>query len=124
MFKAESSAKHCEREAKDRATCVIQAKKERDEAKQEARVPQFVVASAGDAKVRAKVDLTTALNSLATAEECERRSEVEATRLAAKLAQLETERASLLLDLVASKGEVSSLHARVDKDKEDIVKDY
>ena len=31
---------------------------------------------------------------------------------------------SLLLELEASKGEVSSLHARVSKDKEDMVKDY
>ena len=31
---------------------------------------------------------------------------------------------SLLLELEASKGEVSSLHARVEKDKEDMVKDY
>ena len=41
-----------------------------------------------------------------------------------ELARLKTERASLLLELEASKGEVSSLHARVDKDREDMVKDY
>ena len=57
------------------------------------------------------VYLTAALNSLAVVEEGGRRSEVGVTVLAAKLARLETEQASLLLELEASKGEVSSLHA-------------
>ena len=77
--KAESAAKHWEREVEDSVTRVIRAEKERDEAKQEAKAAQLVAALAGDAKARAEVNLTTALNSLAAAEEGVRRSEAEAT---------------------------------------------
>ena len=42
LAKAESSAKNWEREIEDRATRVIRAEKERDEAKQEAIVAQLV----------------------------------------------------------------------------------
>ena len=70
-----------------------------------------MAASARDAKAREMVDLTAALNSLVVTEKGGRRLEVEATGLAAKLARLEIEQAPLLLELEASKGEVSSLHA-------------
>ena len=59
---------------------------------------------AGDSKARVEDDLTKALNALAAAEEGGCRSEAE-------IARLEAERASLLLELEASKGEASSLHA-------------
>ena len=68
---------------------------------------------------RIKVDLTKALNSLVVAEEGGRKSEAEIARLELELARVEAKRASLLLELKASKGEVSSLHARVSKDRED-----
>ena len=83
-----------------------------------------MAASTGDAKARAEVDLSKALNSLATVEESGRRSEAETTRLVVELARVEAKQASLLLELEMSKGEVSSLHAREDKDREDMVKDY
>ena len=86
----ESSAKHWEREAEDITTHVTQAEKERDEAKQKARAAQLVAASAGNAKARAEVDLTAALNSLATVEEDECRSKAEVTHLAAEIFRLET----------------------------------
>ena len=60
---------HWEKEAKEGTESVIQAKKERDEAKQEARVAQLLATSAGDAKAKVEADLTNALNSLAAAEE-------------------------------------------------------
>ena len=50
LDKAESSAKHWEREAKDGAVSVIQVGKERDEAKQESKAAQLVATTAGDAK--------------------------------------------------------------------------
>ena len=124
LAKAESSTKHWEREIEDSATCVIQVDKERDEAKQEAKEAQLVATSTGDAKARAEVDLTKALNSLETAEESWRRSEAETTSLVVELGRVEAEQASLLLELEMSKGEVSSLHALADKDREDMVKDY
>ena len=115
----ESSANHWEKEAKDGTASVIRAEKERDEAKQEARAAQLVATSVEDAKARVKVDLTKALNSLVAAEEGERRSEAEIARLENELARVEAKRVSLLLELKASKGEVSSLHTRVGKDRED-----
>ena len=66
----------------------------------------------GDAKARVEAVLTKALNSLVVAEEGRRRLEVEIARLETKFARVEAERTSLLLELEASKGEVSSLHAR------------
>ena len=50
-----------------------------------------MAASARDTKVRAMVDLTAALNSLAVTEKGRRRSKVEAIGLAAKIARLEIE---------------------------------
>ena len=68
LAKAESSLEHWEKKARDSATSVIQAEKDRDEAKQEARVAQLVVMIVGDAKARVEVDLNKALNSLAAVE--------------------------------------------------------
>ena len=84
----------------------------------------MVAATAGDAKARVEVDLTKALNSLAAAEEGERRLKAEIARLEAEFAPVEVERASLLLELEASKREVSSLHAQASKDREDMAEDY
>ena len=64
-----------------------------------------MVASVRDAKAKVEVDLTKALNTLAAAEEGGCRSKAE-------LARIEAERASLLLELEVSKGEVSSLYAK------------
>ena len=80
--------------------------------------------TAGDAKARVEIDMTKALNSLAAAEEGGLRSEVEIACLETEFTHLEVERTSLLLKLGVSKGEVSSLHARAGKDREDMVKDY
>ena len=80
--------------------------------------------SVGDAKARVEVDLTKALNSLAVTEEGGRRLEAEITCLETELARVEAKRASLFLELEASKGEVPFLHTRAGKDKEDMVKYY
>ena len=113
-----------ENEARDGVASVIRAEKERDEAKQESRAAQMIVATTRDAKARVEVDLTKALNSLAATEEGGRRSEVETTWLKAEFARVEAEQESLLLELEASKREMFSLHARASKDKEDMAKDY
>ena len=112
LAKAESLAEHWEREANEGVARVIRAEKERDEVKQEARAAQLMATSARDAKARVEIDLTKALNSLAAAEEGGCRSE-------GVISRLEAERASLLLELEASKGDVSSLHVHVENDKED-----
>ena len=80
--------------------------------------------SVRDDKAKVEVDLTKALNYLAVAEEGRHKSKAEIARLKAELARVEAKRALLLLELEVSKGEVSSLHARADKDREDMVKDF
>ena len=91
--------KHWKREAKDGVASVIQAKKERYKAKQEARAAQLVATIVGDAKVRVEVDLTKALNSLAAAEEGGRKSKAEITRLETEFARIKAEQTLLLLEL-------------------------
>ena len=71
----------------------------------------------GDAKARAKDDLTRALDALAVTEE-------DGRRLEAGVAHLAIERTSLLLKLETSKYEVSSLHSQASKDKEAMKEDY
>ena len=71
----------------------------------------MIAVATGDAKARVEVDLIKALNSLADAKEGERRSEAEITCLEVEFARVEAERESLLLELEASKREVSSFHA-------------
>ena len=65
-----------------------------------------------------------ALNSLADAKEGGRRSEAEITRLEVEFACVEAKQESLLLDLEASKREVSSFHTRASKDREYLADDY
>ena len=84
----------------------------------------MIVATVGDTKAMVEVDLTEALNSLLAAEEGKRRSEAEITCLEAKFTRVEAEWESLLLELEASKREVSSLHAPASKDREDMANDY
>ena len=124
LAKAESTFEKWEKEAKDGATSVVPAEIERDEAKQEAKAAQLVATAAGDVKARVEVNLTKALNYLAAAEEGGGRSEAEVARLEVEFARVEAERESLLLELEASKCEVSSLHARASKDRKDMVEDY
>ena len=117
LTKARSKSKHCEREAKADAEKIELVEKERDEAKQKAKVARPTAVPTGDAKARAEDDLTRARDALAATEEDERKLEAEVTRLA-------VEQMSLLLELEASKDEVSSLHSQAGKDKEAMVEDY
>ena len=117
MAKAKSKLKYWEREAKAGAENIERAEKERDEAKQEAKVARLMAIVAGDAKARAKDNLTRALDALAVVEE-------DGRRLEAKVACLAVEQTSLLLELEASKDEVSSLHSQAGKDEEAMEEDY
>ena len=77
---------------------------------------RLTAVAAGDAKARTKDDLPRALDALAAAEE-------DVHRLEAEVARLAVERMSLLLELEASKDEVSSLHSQLGKDKEAMEED-
>ena len=69
MAKVESKSKHWKQEAKSGAEKIEWEEKDRDEAKQEAKVARLTTVAAGDAKARAENDLTRARDALATAEE-------------------------------------------------------
>ena len=120
----EASSERWEKEARDGIASVIWAKKEREEAKKEARAAHMAVVVVVNAKAKVEVDLTKALNSLVATTESGCRSEAEITRLEAEFARIEAEQESLLVELEASKLEVSSLHARASKNREDMVEDY
>ena len=81
MAKAESKSKHWKREAKVGVEKIEWAEKEKDEAKQEAKVARLTAATAVDAKVRVEDDMTRARDALAIAEEDGRGLEIEVTRL-------------------------------------------
>ena len=77
----------------------------------------LTVVTAGNAKARAKDDLTRAQDALAAGEEDEH-------RLEAEVALLAVEQTSLLLEPKASKDEVSSFHSQARKDKQAMEEDY
>ena len=78
--------------------------KEKDKAKQEAMVARLAASAVGDARVRVEEDLAMVQVALSAAEEGMLKAE-------AKIAYLEVEWTSLLLDLKETKDEVSSLHS-------------
>ena len=100
MAKEKSRSKHWEREAKASAEKIKRAEKESEEAKMD----RLAVIAVGDAKARVEDDLARVLYALEAVEEDGRRSE-------AKIAYLAVERMLLLLELEASKDEVSSLYS-------------
>ena len=65
MAKAESKSKHWKQEAKVGVEKIERAKKERDEAKQEAKVARLAAVAAGEAKARVEDDLTRVRDALA-----------------------------------------------------------
>ena len=87
------------------------------EAKQEAKVACLAAVVVGEAKARVEDDLTRAQDALEPAEEG-------GHRLEAEVAHLEVVQTSLLLELEATKDEVSSLHSQAGKDKEAMEEDY
>ena len=104
MAKEKSKSKHWEREAKFGAEKVKRGEKERDEAKQEAKVAHLTTVAVGYAKAKVEDDLNRVQDALAAVEEDGRKLEAEVSSLA-------VERTSLLLELGASKDEVSSFHS-------------
>ena len=89
--------------------------KERDEAKQEAKVAHLVANMASNARARAEEDLDRVQEALADAKEGRHKAKAEAARLEVKWT-------SLLLEL--TKDEVSSLHSQAGGDKEAMDEEY
>ena len=67
-------------------------------------MPRLAATAASDAKVRVEDELARVLDALATTEE-------DGCKSVAEIARLEVERTLFLLDLEASKDEVSYLHS-------------
>ena len=108
LAKAKSKLKRLKQEAKDGTEKIERVEKERDKAKQEAKVPRLAAMATSEAKVRVEDNLAWVRDALAAAEE-------DGHGL---------ERTSLLLDLEASRDEVFDLHSQTGKDKEAMVEDY
>ena len=91
--------------------------KERDEAKEEAKLSWLVAVFMGDAKALVEDKLARVQDALAIAEEARQKVDDE-------VAHLEVERTSLLLEIGTAKDEVSSLHSQASKDNEAMEEDY
>ena len=96
LAKAKSKLKHWELEAKVGSEKITRMEKERDEAKQEAKVARLAASATGDARARVKKYLARVKEALAATEEGRHKAEAGTTRL-------EVERTSLLLELEAAK---------------------
>ena len=91
--------------------------KERDEAKEETQLPWLAIVSVGDEKAWVDDNPARVQDALVVAEEARCKGEAKVTRL-------EVERTSLLLEIRATKDEMSSLHSQASKDKVSMEKDY
>ena len=74
--------------------------RERDEAKEEAQIARLATIATGDAKAWTKDDLARVQDALVVAEEARRKAEAE-------VANLEVERTLFMLEIRATKDEVS-----------------
>ena len=114
LAKAESKLQHWKQEAKAGVEKIERVEKEKDKTKQEAKVARLV---ASEGKARAKDELIRVRDALVVTDVDRRGLEVEVSCLS-------VEQTSLLLELEASRDEVSTLHSQVGKDKEAMVEDY
>ena len=103
MVKVKDRSKNWEQEAKAGLGKITDAKKERDEAKEEVQHSRLAAVAAGDAKALTEDKLARVKDALVVAEEA---------------------RTSLLLDIKAARDEVSSLYSQAGKDKEAMEEDY
>ena len=81
LAKAKSKSKHWEREAKVGGERIAWMEKERDEAKQEAKVARFAANTTGNSRVREEEDLARVQEALAATKEGRHKAEAETPRL-------------------------------------------
>ena len=93
---AKARSKHWEQKAKEGIERITCAEKERDEAKEKAQVAQLAAVMTSDMKVQAEDDLARVQDTLVIAEEAKGKAE-------AKVASLEFERTSLMLEVGVTK---------------------
>ena len=91
--------------------------RKRDETKEEAQIARLATVAADDTKVRAEDNMARVQEALVIAEEARHKAK-------AKVACLEVERTSLLLEVRVTKDEVSSLQYKAGKDKAAMEEDY
>ena len=75
LAKAKSKSKHWELEAKVGREKITRMEKERDGAKQEAKVARLVASATGDTRARGKKDLARVKEALAATEEGRHKAE-------------------------------------------------
>ena len=97
LSKAKSWSRHWERKTKEGIEKTVGAKKERDEAKEEAQVVRLTSVAAGDAKAKAEGDLARVRDEMAAAEEA--RVAAEEARAIAKEARRKAEAEAALLEV-------------------------
>ena len=117
LGKARAKSRYWEQKAKEcmeRATVV---ENERNEAKEEVVVARAAPITTRDVKARVDKDLARAQDSHPTIEEAKRKAEAET-------ACLKVDRTSLLMDIGATKDEVSALQSQARKDKEALEGEY
>ena len=124
LSKAKCWSRHWERKAKKGTENTTSAKKERDEAKEEALVAWLATVTAGDAKPNVEGDLARVQDALGTEEKAKVVTEEARHKAEAEAARLKVERTSFLLEIGAAKDEISSLHSQAGKDKEAMEEDY
>ena len=106
--KAKARSKPWEWKAKEGIERITSADKERDEAKEEDQITQLTTVKASD-KAWAEDELARVQDALAVVEEARPKAE-------SKVACLEVERTSLLLEIGATKDEVSSLQSQTGRE--------
>ena len=110
LAEADSRSQCWEKKAKEGVEKVARAEAERDVARHEASMACMDADAAGSARAKVESELARVQNASAVSEEARWKAEDKASRLA-------VERFSLLLELGASKDEVSALQAQALKEK-------
>ena len=124
LSKAKSWSRHWERKAKEGTEKIAGEEKERDEAKEEARVTRLVAVATGDAKAKAEGDLAKVQDALVVMEEAKVVAKEAKREAKAEVGLLDVEQTSLLLEIGVAKDKISSLHSQAGRDKEAMEEDY
>ena len=117
LAEVESRSRRWEKEAKEGVKKVAGAETERDAARHEASMARIDSNAAGSARAKVESELARVQNALAISEEARQKAEDEASCLA-------VERVSLLIELMTSKDEVSTLQAQAFKEKKALDEAY
>ena len=137
-MEAESKSRWLELEAREAVERATRAEEERDAARHEVAMAQLEINAASSAQAQIEFELARVQHALAASEDTRRKMECElemprqalvASREACRTAEEEAnrltdERVSLLVELGASKDELSAFRAKVIKEKKALEAEY